>query len=96
MHDLIGELLPRLDANRPAGLDLGEQVYCPDYRGLSIANLPASVCRWLGVEPPETAAPALIPALQEHWGRPFRNVIVLLLDGFRAGRASARPAGVAL
>jgi hypothetical protein len=82
MLDTTADTLPRLDANRPAGLDLGEQVYCPDYRGLSIANLPASVCRWLGVEPLESAAPPLVPGLQEHWGRRFRNVVVLLLDGF--------------
>ena len=82
MQDTTADYLPRLETNRPTGPDLGKQVYCPDYRGLSIANLPASVCRWLGVEPLESAAPPLVSGLQEHWGRSFRNVVVLLLDGF--------------
>ncbi len=82
MLDLTPDLLPELLAARPAAAGLDQQITWPAYRGLSIANLPAGVCQWLGVPPPVTAAPALDPRLQAHWGRHFDNVILLLADGF--------------
>lgn len=82
MQNYLDDLLPQIDANRPAGLGLGAEFTCPHYAGLSIANLPAAVCGWLGVPPLETSAPALAAPIQNYWGRTFRNVVLLLLDGF--------------
>jgi hypothetical protein len=82
MLDLTAELLPELERAQPAAAGLGEGITWPAYGGLSIANLPAAACAWLGVDAPSGAAPALHPRLQEHWGREFNNVILLLVDGF--------------
>jgi hypothetical protein len=82
MLDLTPKILPRLAANRLPGIDLGSRAFYPDYNGFSIANLPASVCRWLGVEPMSQSAPSLNDAIHAYWGKTFRTVVVFVLDGF--------------
>lgn len=91
MRDLTSQLLPRLESNRlpgnaptPSGkgLDLGPGLVYPFYNGLSIANLPSSLCAWLGVEAPPSSAPALDPLVQSLWDRTFRDVILFVVDGF--------------
>ena len=49
MLDLIPELLPKIQAYRLPDLDLGDGFIYPYYDGLSILNLPTSVCKLLGV-----------------------------------------------
>ncbi|MEX2143686.1 MAG: alkaline phosphatase family protein [Anaerolineales bacterium] len=78
MADLSNELLPKLQAHRIPGLDLGDGFIYPAYAGQSILNLPASVCAWLGV--PTFGAPALrAEILSKHKG-PYQRVVLLLVD----------------
>ena len=81
LQDLTARLLPGLEANRLA-LDLGPEVFYPAYRDGSIANLPASILHWLGADPLPSAAPALAPEILNYWGRTFRQVVLLIVDGF--------------
>ena len=91
MRDLTSQILPRLETNRlpelaptppGRGIDLGPGLIYPFYDGLSIANLPASLCAWLGVEALPGSAPALDPTLHGLWNHTFRNVILFVVDGF--------------
>jgi hypothetical protein len=79
MRDLVPELLPLLQNNRLGGLDAGPQAVYPFYGGYSLANLPASICHWLGI--PVVGAPALAASILGLWGRHFQNVILLVIDG---------------
>ena len=50
----------------------------PDYSGYSIANIPASICEWLGV-PPAGQKPLVLPRSFAARKR-YKNVILLLVD----------------
>lgn len=50
----------------------------PDYTGYSIANIPSSICEWLGV-PPVGQKPLALPRSFVSKKR-YRNVILLLVD----------------
>ncbi|MCA1954079.1 MAG: alkaline phosphatase family protein [Anaerolinea sp.] len=78
-RSLVTQLLPGLKAHRLSGLDLGADVVYPAYAGASLANLPASLCHWLGV-PTFGTAPLAEPWLSAVGG-PFRHVLLLLVDG---------------
>jgi hypothetical protein len=80
MKTLIGQILPRLEEKR-LSVDLGPGNLYPAYDGLSIANLPASILGWLGVEQLPTAAPPLDAAIRAHWAGEFRHVVMLVVDG---------------
>jgi len=80
MNDLTPRFLPILDSNQAT--DLPFPVFRPFYSGLSIANLPSSICAWLGVDPPEGMALPLREDLWNAFGQRFRTVILLLVDGF--------------
>lgn len=62
----------------PVFLDGGSTIV-PMYQGLSIANLPASICRWLGcsLESKQTLIPDVINQFQDE----YDQVILLLVDG---------------
>ncbi|MEW6567617.1 MAG: alkaline phosphatase family protein [Chloroflexota bacterium] len=78
MPDLTSTLKPQLLAGRLPNLDLGFDAVHPAYGGLSILNLPSSLCRWLGVG--ELAHPRLnIPELDD-LSPGARQVVVLLID----------------
>ena len=79
MKNLLPDLLPRLEKKRINGLDAGPRAFYPYYDGYSLANLPASVCHWLGV-PPFGSAP-LGPEILNLWEGGFRQVVVLVVDG---------------
>jgi hypothetical protein len=79
MPDISEALIPGLLQNRLAGLELGEGSLAPAYTGQSILNLPASVCRWLGV-PPIASAPLDLPGLEEIEGGSIRRVILVVVD----------------
>lgn len=79
MPGLVDPLLSRLENYRLNGLDTGPGSIVPDYSGYSLANLPSSICRWLGV-----TDPGIGPlAGQYHAGlRPrYRQVVLVLVDG---------------
>src|SRR5512133_2292780 len=76
--DLVPELLPVLEAHRLEGLDAGPGALYPFYDGYSLANLPASICHWLGV--PAFGTPLNSPILDVFRQR-FKHVILLVVDG---------------
>ncbi len=79
MPDLTSRYLPRLIAQRLPGLDLGNNTIHPCYEGLSLANLPASLCRWLGA--PGFGIGPLEDSLLDAVPWPFEQVILLVADG---------------
>ena len=79
MPDLTAELLPGQLSKRLPSLDLGEGLVYPDYNGLSILNLPPSICSWLGV--PRLGTKPLSPELYALLGESFRQIGVVLMDG---------------
>jgi hypothetical protein len=78
MPDLTPEHLPQLQIHRLPGLELGEGFLYPDYAGRSVMNIPASVCRWLGV--PEIGIPPLLPELTSQIGDEARHILLVLMD----------------
>lgn len=81
MPNMVPALLPLLEEHRLPGLDAGPRVIYPHYQGYSLANLPSSICGWLGVPP--FGAPPLAETILNSFpqGGPFQNVILLLVDG---------------
>ena len=79
MPNLVPGLLPLLEEHRLPGLDAGPRIIYPHYQGYSLANLPSSICGWLGVPP--FGAPPLAETILDRFKGPFQNVILLLVDG---------------
>lgn len=78
MADPTPDLRPQLLASRLPDLDLGSQAVHPAYGGLSILNLPTSLCRWLGASDlphPPLAVPGLDDLAED-----IRQVILVLVD----------------
>ena len=84
MPDLTADHLPHLQTYRLPGLDLGEGFLYPDYTGRSVMNIPASICRWLGV--PEMGATPLLPELTARIGDEVRHVLLVLMDALSLHR----------
>ena len=85
MTDLADSLLPRLLNFRPFGeLDLGPQGVAPHYPGLSLLNLPASLCQWLQALP-LPHPPLAIPELEE-FGPGAKQIVLALVDGLSFDR----------
>ena len=87
MTDLTAQILPLIQQHSLPGLDLGDEFITPCYAGLSILNLPATICRLLGIPSlPRTAGPIdnrLLSAWEQHGliSAEIRNVILVLVDG---------------
>ena len=58
---------------------IDDQMILPDYRGYSIANIPASVCNWLGLEHWPTQA--LDDSITKLFHKNFHQVILIVADG---------------
>lgn len=80
MRDLLPTLLPRIERHRLNGLDAGPDTIYPYYDGLSLVNIPASVCHWLGA-PANNSARPLTADILELYPRTFQHVILLVVDG---------------
>ena len=78
MADLTQTLLPTLRLTRIPDLDLGPGAIFPAYGGLSILNLPASLCGWLGA--PDLPHPPLSLAGLDGLAEGARQVVVVLID----------------
>lgn len=78
MPDLTQEILPLLRANQLPGLDSGYEFIYPFYDGLSLLNVPTSICRWLGV--PDIMSKPLIPLIGKSLNARYQNVILTLVD----------------
>lgn len=87
MADLSNELLPKLQAQRIPGLDLGSDFVYPDYGGGSILNLPSTVSRAFGL--PEIGAPALQAEILSRIGGPYQRVVLVLVDALAFHRLRA-------
>jgi hypothetical protein len=81
---LTPTILPILQSQRLADLDLGPDTLHPHYAGLSILNLAASLETWFGL-PPGPHAPLAIEALAS-MARDARQVVVCLLDALSFSR----------
>lgn len=80
MPNRVAELLPRLQAQRLPGLETGNGMLLPDYSGTTLANLPASICRWLDADP--LGCPPLAPPWHKlAAGNHYQHVILLVMDG---------------
>lgn len=84
MPDLTEKLLPELQNHRLPELDLGDAFVYPNYEGLSILNLPSSVCKLLGAPP--LAHPPLASELLESLGDGFRKIVLVLMDALALHR----------
>lgn len=78
MQDLTESTLDRIEQHRIPGLDLGAQTIYPNYDGLSILNLPASISRWLGAG--VLAHPPLQLAKLDELAEGINQVILVLVD----------------
>lgn len=78
MPDVADDILPRLSTPKLEGLDLGGGAIHPAYDGLSILNLPASLCHWLGVSGPPH--PRLDISALEAMVEGVEQIIVVLID----------------
>jgi hypothetical protein len=79
MPDLTLQYLPRILDRRLEAFDLGPDAVLPAYDGLSILNVPSSLCAWLGV-PPLGHPVVQMPELDEH-ARDAQQILLLLVDG---------------
>jgi hypothetical protein len=78
MPDLSDQILPRLESRRLSGLDLGVDAVYPAYDGLSLLNLPTSLCRWLGA--PDLLHPPLELDELNRISEGVRQIVVALID----------------
>jgi hypothetical protein len=81
MPDLLHKLLPQIERNGQEkwGKFAGDAIF-PAYDGLSLLNLPTSVCHWLDA-PALGGSPALAPEILDAVGQSYQHVILLLADG---------------
>lgn len=78
MKELTQPLLESITSHRLPGIDLETGAVYPFYDGLSIANLPASVCTWLGARP---LGRPFQETLLHSVSRRFKHVVLVLVDG---------------
>lgn len=80
MVDFTQEYLPLIHNHRLEGLETGEELVHPYYQGLSLLNIPSSLCRWLGA--PDLTAMPLLPQLVSFFGEgTARRIILVVVDG---------------
>ena len=78
MSTTLGSSLERIREHRLPDLELGPEAIHPAYHGLSILNLPSSVCRWLGA--PELPHPPIDVTEFDELAGGARQVVVVLMD----------------
>jgi hypothetical protein len=85
MPDQTSQLMPRLLINTLPGLDLGDEFVLPDYQGQSILNIPATLCKWMGI--PQVGPGALRPEISNALAPGVRRVILILIDALAFHRS---------
>jgi hypothetical protein len=78
MLDLTETCLKKIKANRISQLDFNHEFIFPNYRGFSVANLPANLFSWLGTNL-DGSAP-LSPELTDSLKGQYERVILLVVD----------------
>ena len=79
MTDLNSSILPILQAHHLDGITLDADMQAPFYEGFSLANLPGSVCRWLGQK--NWPTPALDEIYAKNFQGEYEQVILIVVDG---------------
>lgn len=79
MASLVPALMPRLESHSLPGLAAGSRAVYPYYEGLSLVNLPASICHWLGAR--TFGAPPLADEILSALPGQYRHVVLLVVDG---------------
>jgi len=81
MYDFYKDAYSEIKGKIPERPYLDKQMSLPIYEGYSVANLPASICNWLGSE-----NTGMLPPLSfgEIYGDRFRHVILVIVDGLGA------------
>lgn len=75
----FNSILERIENSRIPSLPEIKNSIHPNYQGFSIANLPSSISRWLGI--PDTGYSMLDPLISDQFPAEYQNVIFLLVDG---------------
>ena len=88
MPDLTDQLLPRIRSHRLPGLDLPDEFIHPHYEGLSILNIPNSLCSLLGA-PPVPGTQPLIPEILDLVSGDVGSVLLVLIDALALHRFQA-------
>ena len=78
MTDLSSQTLEIIESHRLPGLELADGHLFPNYGGFSLANLPTTVTRLLGV--PGFGIGPLDESLLASLGGPYKKVVFLLVD----------------
>ena len=78
MRNYTSKILPIIKSQRTDAFPMDEDMILPNYQGLSLVNLPATVCRLLDV--PEFGQPPLDNAILEALAGPYQKIVVLLVD----------------
>lgn len=84
MTDLTPQLLSHLDAHTLPNFPENDDWQLPDYQGLSIVNLPTSICQWLNT--PEIGAGSLTPDISSSLAHDWHTVVLLLVDALSLPR----------
>jgi predicted AlkP superfamily pyrophosphatase or phosphodiesterase len=84
MTDLTSDILPHLHTYQLPGLSLGPDFLHPNYQGLSILNLPSTICQYLGAEP--LGAVPLNRGILVPPSSAIRRIILVLVDALSLHR----------
>ncbi len=68
-----------LTSHHFSGLPTGNGLTYPNYEGRNLANLPASICNWLGVPP--LGSSGLDPEYHTRFPGKFEKIVFFLIDG---------------
>lgn len=84
LKDQSIEAIERIVSTRLEGLDLGDESIHPHYAGLSILNLPSSLCKWFNAD--LLPHPALALSELDILAQGVDQVVVTLVDAVSLGR----------
>ena len=79
MEELFETLIHEIRHTQINELNLGGDLIYPHYQGLSLLNIPDSICRWLSAE--TLGNNPLSEQLLKEIDGPFQHVVLLLMDG---------------
>jgi len=79
MQNIYDQILNTIFSQEKPTFLVGKEFVVPAYEGLSIANFPGSICRWLGC--PLKDSPPFAPIIMDLFEKEFDQVILLLMDG---------------
>jgi len=78
MNDLSPAILARIYDQKMEKLSLEEDMVLPYYDGLSLVNIPATVCRLLDV--PDFGSPPIDETILSSFSKSYKKVVLLMVD----------------